>query len=198
MTQELKVLAEEIAKLTPGVVAAAKSRQEAWEATRAAEAKVVQAVLTIVGPALPALGSRIEKHWYETAGRNGCHPVSREEWFEERGLLLDDDWADEPDETGNRGGFGGARLYLLSDGRLAVVRREGTWSRWQGEADEWTAELIVVAPRKVVEDYDLVESVLRPLRNALAEQARGNSGRRAEELAREIAKLEAILQLCGG
>lgn len=182
---ELQARAAEVAET-------AERHSAAIRAERDAEAEVLAAGIEAVRPALPALCSRIKRSSYETAGRNGCNPVSRYDYHGERGAVLVDNYDSEKDETGNRGRLGGERLYLLSDGRLAVVTRDGSFSHWQGEADRWESRLAVVTPREAMNDYEL-DAVLAALAEALDKQARGHASENTEKaLARAAALRDAV------
>ena len=115
--------------------------QTALATQNQAEAALLGRIIETVKPALRALASRIKKYDFSTSGRNGCNPVSSCEYFDERGVMLVNDFERAKDSTGNEGTYGGSRLYLLDDGTLAYVSREGTWSCWQGAADTYTATL---------------------------------------------------------
>lgn len=195
MANENKDTKSTIAELqakASAVAETAEHHRNAINAERDAEAEVLATAIEAVKPALPALCSRIKRSSYETAGRNGCNPVSRYEYHDERGAVLVDNYAREKDESGNRGSLGGERLCLLSDGRLAVVTREGSFSHWQGEADRWESTLAVVTPREAMNEYEL-DAVLGALAEALDKQAKGNASENTEKaLARASALRDAV------
>ena len=129
---------------------------------------------------------------YETGGQNGCNPVHRYEHHVEQGVVLVDDWSRDKDETGNRGALTGNRLYLLSDGRLAEVKRTGSFSHWQGESDEYTTTLKIVDARTAMDTWELVDA-LKSLMEALEKQV-GRKGATATAKAR-AERLAALVKL---
>ena len=178
---------EQITTLAGIVAAEHAASVEAHEAVTEAKAELLTRVVEAVKPALRAVSDRIVAESYETMGRNGCNPVSRTEYHSERGLMLVNDYDRTKDETGNRGDLGGSRLYLLTDGRFARVDREGSFSHWQGEADEWKSTLGARTARQVAEAYG-VDDVVKAIGDALT-KARGtrekptaNARQRAERV----------------
>jgi hypothetical protein len=161
-----------------------------------AEAALLESIIETVKPALRALSSVIKSRDYATAGRNGCNPVHTYDTFAERGVCLVDDYDHPKDETGNRGTLGGTRLYLLSDGRLAETTREGSWSCWQGEADQWEAEIKIISAVQAVRDYSL-KHILVELNTKLDEQVKGEKGKRTKAAQARAEKLAAVASLMG-
>jgi hypothetical protein len=185
-------LVEKIEQTAPHVAEQYDEHQAAIQAERDAEAVILGKAIASARPALKALSSKIVSESYETGGQNGCNPVHRYENHKEQGLVLIDDWDSEKDETGNRGALVGERLCLLSDGRLAEVKRKGSFSHWQGEADEYTTTLKIVDPRTAMDKWELVDA-LKGLMEALEKQAgrkdaTATAKARAERLA-ALAKL---------
>ena len=167
---------------------------EARTAEASAEAALLGRIITTVKPALRALASRIKKYDFSTSGRNGCNPVSRCEYFAERGVMLVDDFEREKDATGDEGTYGGSRLYLLDDCTLAYVSRKGAWSCWQGAADTYTAELTIITVASAVEMYELT-GIVEALNTKLEEQAKGSKGKRTKAATERAAKLAALASL---
>jgi hypothetical protein len=169
--------------------------REAKNEERAAEALLLETVIAAIKPALRALSHAIASESYYTTGQNGCNPVSRDANHAERGLLLQDNYWREKDTTGNRGTFGGRRLYLLSDGRLAETRREGTFSNWQGEASSWQSTLAILAPLDAVRRFDLNEA-LENLHAVILKRASDSNIVRDRDAAKaRAAKLIAVVAL---
>ena len=185
-------------EVTPETLATVAKDHEAFTAALAtqneAEAALLGRIIETVKPALRALASRIKKYDFSTSGRNGCNPVSRCEYFDERGVMLVDDFERGKDATGNEGTYGGSRLYLLDNGTLAYVSREGTWSCWQGAADTYTATLAIVPTVRAVEMYELTDMV-EALNTKLEEQAKGSKGKRTKAATERAAKLAALASL---
>ncbi len=198
-TNDTTITPETLATLATTAAAVALEHQEYTEARTAeaaAEAALLERIVETVKPALRALASAIKSRDYSTGGRNGCNPVHTYDTFTERGVCLVDGYDHDKDETGNRGSNGGSRLYLLDDGRLAEVAREGTWSCWQGEADTWEAELTIVTPAEAVARYELA-SIVGTLNAKLEEQAKGSKAKRTKAATARAAKLAAVGALVG-
>jgi hypothetical protein len=175
----------------PRVAAEYDAHKAAIDAEREAEAAVLERAIAAARPALRAIAGVITQTYYSTSGRNGLNPVKRDAHFDERGLCIGDEYTRENDESGNRGTLGGERLYLLTDGRLAVVERDGTWSCWQGEPDQYEATMAFVSLREAMADWDL-DGALQAIAEALGKQARAKATAAAQERA---ARLAALAQL---
>lgn len=184
----------QITEAAPLVATARGELDAAIDAERTAEAEVLARAIELARPALRALVSRIVRESYETAGRNGCNPVSRTEYHDERGLVLVDGYETCKDASGNRGSISGCRLYLLSDGTLAEATREGSFSHWQGEADSWTSTLAPKTVRDAMNEYAL-DDCLTALRDALVKQRDGKANDRAKAARERAAQLEALVTL---
>jgi hypothetical protein len=199
METQNEVTSETLATLATTATTVAKDHEaftEALSRETQAEAALLERIIVTVKPALRALASRITKEDYATSGRNGCNPVSRRSYFDERGVCVVDAFDREKDETGNRGSYGGSRLYLLDDGRLAEVDREGTWSCWQGEADVYTATLTVVVAAEAVRHYHLTD-MIEAINTKLAEQVKGEKAKRTKAAHARAEKLAAVASLMG-
>lgn len=53
-----------------------------------------------------------------------------------RALLVRDEF-DRENTDQNRGQYTGWRLYLTQSGEWLKIKRDGNWSQWQGEGQEW-------------------------------------------------------------
>jgi hypothetical protein len=168
--------------------------QAALATQQEAEAALLGRIIETVKPALRALACQIKSRDYSTGGRNGCNPVHTYDTFTETGVCLVDNYDRDKDETGNRGTLSGARLYLLSDGRLAEVEREGTFSHWQGEADQWEASLEVITTVQAVTRYELAD-IVTALNAKLQEQIKGQKTTRTKAATERASKLAALATL---
>jgi len=194
-----EVTQETLASLasTAATVATEHEQYSAALATESeAEAALLARIIETVKPALRALACQIKSKDYSTAGRNGCNPVHTYDTFPERGVCLVDGYDHDKDESGNRGTNGGSRLYLLADGRLAHVEREGTWSCWQGEPDTWEAELTIITEAEAVRHYELAD-MIAGLNTKLAEQLKGAKPVRTKAARARAEKLAAVASLMG-
>ena len=199
METQNEVTSETLATLAT-TAATVATQHEAFTVARTtereAEAALLGRIITTVKPALRALASAIKSRDYQTAGRNGCNPVHTYDTFDDRGVCLVDGFDHDKDETGNRGTNSGSRLYLLDDGRLAEVEREGTWSRWQGEPDTWEATLTIVSAVEAVDRYELAD-MIEALNTKLAEQLKGAKPVRTKAAQARASKLAAVASLMG-
>ena len=199
METQNEVTSETLATLatSAATVATEHSEYQAALATQSeAEAALLGRIIETVKPALRALASGIKSRDYQTAGRDGCHPVHTYDTFDERGVCLVDAYTSRKDETGNRGSNEGSRLYLLDDGRLAEVEREGTWSRWQGEPDTYEATLTIVSVAVAVARYELAD-MIEAINTKLAEQLKGAKPVRTKAAKARAEKLAAVASLVG-
>jgi len=162
-----------------------------------AEAKLLDATIAAVRPALAALAGRIKTYSYRTMGQNGLNPVRQSRYATERGYLVADGFDQEGDTTGNRGKFCGSQVYLLRDGTWLQLRRTGHWSCWQGEADTWEATSRVLSSREVAEFYD-AEQLIANIATGLKQQAEGNKSARTKAAEARAMKLGALAALLAG
>lgn len=195
-TATLETLVTTLAPIAAQVATEDAAHVEAIAAENAAEAALLGKLVETVKPALRALASRIYRTWRTTAGRNGCNPVEEKDHFDERGVCLVDAFSRSKDCTGNRGTYGGSRLYLLTDGRLAEVDREGTWSQWQGEWDSEECTLTIVDAATAQRHYKLAD-IIEGLNTKLAEQLKGEKAKRTKAAQARASKLAAVASLMG-
>jgi hypothetical protein len=181
----------ELATKAAGVAEVASKHEAAINAERDAEALVLQTAIDAAKPALRAVCSRMLRVDKSTSGNNGCNPVEDQQYFEERGLVLVDDFDKGRDTTGNRGWLGGYRIVLLSDGTLAKVEREGSWSCWQGEWTGWEATLTPMTARDVM-DREELDECLKAISTALDKQI---SSKRDEATKAALARAEQLRAL---
>jgi hypothetical protein len=194
-TSTLESTVTQLAPIVAQVATEDAAHVEAITAEQAAEAALLARIVETVKPALRAMASRIFRTWRTTSGRNGCNPVEEKDYFDERGVCLVDAFTRVKDSTGNRGTYGGSRLYLLTDGRLAEVDREGTWSQWQGEWDEESCTLTVVDAATAQRHYHLSD-IVEGLKAALDKQIAGkkpNATKAAQARAEKIAALARLV-----
>jgi hypothetical protein len=196
-TSETTITSETLTTLATTAATVATQHQEykaALATQNEAEAALLTKIIDTVKPALRALACQIKSYDFSTSGNNGCNPVHRYDTFDEVGVMLVDDFDREKDATGNEGTYGGSRLYLLSDGRLAEVDREGTWSCWQGAADTYTATLKTVDAAYAVRTYHLTD-MIEAINTKLAEQIKGSKAKRTKAATERASKLAALTTL---
>jgi hypothetical protein len=196
-TNETTITSETLTRLATTAATVAKDHEAftaALSTQNQAEAALLVRIIDTVKPALRALACQIKKYDFSTSGNNGCNPVHRYDTFDEVGVMLVDDFSRDKDATGNEGTYGGSRLYLLSDGRLAEVDREGTWSCWQGAADTYTATLKTVDAAYAVRTYHLTD-MIEAINTKLAEQIKGSKAKRTKAATERASKLAALTTL---
>jgi hypothetical protein len=170
------------------VVAVTDEYEAAIALERDAEVQLLTAVIEVVRPGLRAICSRLLKREACTGGRDGCNPVEKKEYFEQRGIILVEDFRRVRDETGNEGTYEGRALALLATGELAIITREGTWSLWQGSwnREEHTMKCVTVAEAMNTFDAD---DCVAALRNALDKQL---NSKRQEATKAALARAEQL------
>ena len=131
-----------------------------------------------------------------TSGRNGCNPVEEKDWFDERGIVLVDEFAQGRDPDGNRGWLGGYKIVLLEDGSLARIKREGSWSRWQGEWSGWEATIQPITVKAVMDREELSDCI-QAIERVLDRQLDGKRENQAKEAVARTERLRAIIKLTG-
>ena len=183
-----------IARCAPLVACEHGEFVDALATEAAAETALLVRVIETVKPALRALACRIYRTWRATSGHNGCNPVEEKDYFDERGACLVDAFDRTKDATGNRGTYGGSRLYLLDDGRLAKVRRTGTWSAWQGEWDEEECTLAIIDAATAQKNYHLAD-IVEGLAVKLNEQIGGEKSKRTKAAKQRAEKVAALVAL---
>lgn len=184
---------EELGARAEQVAADYAKRQTAHEEQLAAEAALLTAVIERVRPALRALGERPIVHRRSTADRVD----DVEERHALRMVCLTDDRF-RPERLGapqnSRGKYGKCDLGLAEDGSLYELTYSGHWSAWQGEADEWTAEVALVSPKQVAADYK-VESLAAQISELLDKQLAGKSAQTTQAALDRAEKMRAIAAL---
>jgi len=197
METQNEVTSETLTTLATTAATVATEHQEyqaALATQNEAEAALLERIIETVKPALRALASGIVQSYGETAGRNGCNPVSEREYFSARGVCLVDAYTSTKDATGNEGSWEGSRLYLLADGALAETDRTGTWSQWQGSWDRYTATLKTVDAGYAVRTYHLTD-MIEAINTKLAEQIKGSKAKRTKAATERASKLAALTTL---
>jgi len=113
-------------------------------------------------------GVREIAHYYVTSGRNGCNPVKRLERRQAKSIELCSTYSIVNDGTGNRGEYAGTKLIFAADYHgFVMLTRTGTWSKWQGEADEWSTTERVLSPAEVAEEcYANKDTIMLAFENA--------------------------------
>ncbi|MBI4822429.1 MAG: hypothetical protein HY791_39580 [Deltaproteobacteria bacterium] len=170
----------------------------AFEAERAAAARLFEAVIATIRPGLRAISYRPKvsscTRWVSSVATDTTE--ERADWA---GVCLDRDKPgpafDHP--SANRGSFEGSALFLRVDGSLVRLTYSGSWSKWQGEGDEWTADEKRLTPLEAVKAYgaeDLPEWVARLTRRC-REQLEGKQAVKTKAALERAAKLEALARL---
>lgn len=180
-----------IAEKAPQVAELVRAREAALCAERDAEAAILERAVSLVRPALEALCGRIPVAGREVVG--SARPAEYVYSQTARGLCLVDGYGKDCSD-GDGGQYFGERLYLLSDGTLVEMRRQGRWSEVEGATCEWeVVDERPLSPREAMDEYTLAEC-LEPMFNALDRPLKGlvDPMRRTQE---RVEKLRAILTL---
>lgn len=180
-----------LAEKAPQVAQLARAREAAISAERDAEAAILERAVDLIRPALPAISGRIPIAYREQVGAPRPAEVTYSQTY--RGLCLVDGYGkDGSDIEGGR--YFGERLYLLLDGSLLCLRREGHWTEEEDGTSEWAVvEDRPLSPREAMDEYALAEC-LEPMFHALDRPSRAlvEPIRKTQE---RTEKLRAILTL---
>jgi len=161
----------------------------------AAEAKVLDAVVAAVRPALRAVASRIPtsgKHYWVTSTETD----EDASYSDAHGLLVAGHSKPERDHPrANAGAFEGAALYLLPDGTWLELTFDGRWTKWQGATTEWTSTPATLTTAEVVDQYSF-ESIVPRIQEAVTKAAgsREKATRAALERAEKLGAIAALLK----
>jgi hypothetical protein len=162
-----------------------EERETAEQAVEAAEAAVLERAVEAIRPALPALCRKLARESYEGNGCDGASPVSQREYFPESGCVIIDSFTRDGDGSGS---LGGDRLVLLASGGFVVVLRAGSWSKWPGGGDQWTATLEARTALDVARVYEL-DALLAGFVSAL-DKVHAETG--AEAVMEAVARAERL------
>jgi len=191
--ENLITLASEAAR----VAATHKDAMTAFQAEEAARGALVRRIIQAVLPALPALSTRPvvgKRVWWPDNIRT-AEEKDRADW---KGICLDEGGAYGPDRdypTANRGLYEGSATFLRSDGVVVKLTYTGRWSKWQGEAEEYTAYDAVVPDEEVCEDDAALATFTKRLTEAIGSYLDGKLGSRAEAARKRAERLTALASL---
>jgi hypothetical protein len=185
-----------ISALAPDAARINAEHAAAIDAERTAEAQVLEAAIAHAKPALRAVCGKVrvyERHYWVNSVQTETDTTDHEV----PGLLLaGNGTAQEDHPRSNGGAYEGCGLWLLRDGTLAELTYAGHWSRWQGSASEWTADLARVTPREAMDSWELAEC-LGALKTALERVVNGKAPEKtkaARERAEKLAALAALVK----
>lgn len=140
------------------------------------EAEALVKLIEKVKPVMPHMDKRIV-----TASYHSGHQFHQWEhdYLPERGVVLVDDFDIKFTDRDTRGVYVGSILVLTRTGRLLVLKRRGSWSKWQGEESSWyVEEEKEIGPAQAVKRYGL-GTIIKGLAAALEEAAQKNEEKRA-------------------
>lgn len=192
-TAELAPVVSNIAEVAPIVAAQAEEQSAAIDSERDAETAVLEAVIAAARPALKAISYRIKvgnRMWWP----NNVQAAEADEYHSVRGIRIAGSGPSRDFPQSDSGEYEGTALYLMSDGTLAQLTYTGTWSRWQGASQEWTASIRPVTPRQAMNRWDLGDCV-ESLRAALQKQLDGGAKKQTQAAKERAERLTAIAQL---
>ena len=192
----IETVIAEITKISPKVAALSQEAASAFRDETIAEATVLERIVGIVRPNLPAISSVIQsEETLSYRGSGGTLPTTKRAFFSERGVCVHDGGPCKDVPRADAGAYEGESLFLLTDGTFAQVTYSGRWSRWQGAGEQWQAS----PPRRmslaeVASEYE-IEGILSTLRKRLHEYAEGKISVRADQARTRAARLMAMLNL---
>ncbi len=98
------------------------------------EAETLAKILERIKPMLEVAAYEIKRGCFLSGQRS-----TKPEWsyFDERGLVLIDNFNELYGGSDSMGDFSGSRLILFRNGRLVNVARAGKWNRQKGEISSW-------------------------------------------------------------
>ena len=211
-----------LADLARQVAARHDAQRAAYEQQKQAEAALLSQLVETIGPALPALCSRIRhRKLGQTVGLGDSQPgYSDAETFLLRDYMIEENgWTngDVDDQVGEavRGVLVGAatghestgtgtqtergqKLFLLVDGRFALASYRNETTQWQGRRDVYAVDSWqILTPEQVVNDWELDE-IAAELNAKLQAQLAGRSGKTTAAAGERARKLAAVSALLGG
>lgn len=134
-----------IAERAEAVAAEAEEADAAREQLEAAQAALLERAIASVRPALRAIGTRPLVAWHVAhhADVNHNGGVRTEERYPSRCVCISEGEPGPMEDTprANEGTYHGEDLFIREDGALIGFAYSGSWSRWQGSAWGWTAEI---------------------------------------------------------
>ncbi|TQF13443.1 hypothetical protein FJV41_23935 [Myxococcus llanfairpwllgwyngyllgogerychwyrndrobwllllantysiliogogogochensis] len=189
----------------PGLVGGVLTEYQAHEAVRAEEVaakqRVLEQLVELTKPALPALvmdlkvGMTRRRSLEEKGASDERWDIPTHEGVPVRGVLLAGDSAPRQLLPGAPDGeYVGRGGYLLEDGRLAILKYRGTWSKTDEVSAEWHADMTVVTADEVVRLWKF-EDVLQGLQKALVGHRRGKAIEASRDRTR---RLQGVLQVLEG
>lgn len=184
---DLAPLAQQAAQIQADLDSAVDAEQEA-------ETEVLRRVLDLIRPAFRAMQERVVETYGDTSGRNGCHPVTETTHYQDRYVVLIDNYFTRKDETGNEGDYRGSLLCLAKDGSLCQIKRKGSWSCWQGAWSRYSTTLVQISERDAMRKYDL-NAILDTVRDKLTAVVTGEGPKVTKRSLERAAKLRALADL---
>lgn len=188
-----------LARMAGDVATEHKALGEAIQAEQAEKVTMLNTLLKFVGPALPAISSRIiaaregKKDWIPSA-----HLATNRGDFEfffdgdfARGVLVSD--GEGPDIRGTN--IVGTALYLLENGKFVELLFSGEihQNRWA-----WRAEPRILTPVALVQAKWEVSAIFEYVHDALQSQLTGKKAERIKKLGENVDKLHAVSVLLRG
>jgi hypothetical protein len=172
--------------------------EAARNAQDAEEARLLDAVVAGIGPALKALSSRIvaERSGDTVAADRDHFQAAEAIYHEARGLLVVDGVEATGAGTGTKH-YEGDELYLLADGSWLECWRVRDTTIWQGHRDhEEGSRWRVMTSLEVAAEYE-VDGIVGAIQAALERYVKGNATKRAAEMRTRTAKITALVSLLG-
>ena len=193
---------DEIATLGDQVASEHKDYEMAIDRELAAEAELLDAIITRIKPALPALGGRWKRAERCYSNDAGTHLWEETDWYDFRGVSVAGEGLEKtPEESAGRGSISGDRLVLITKqaggydpGDLVRIKYQGRWSRCRGDGDKWESQAHIVAAENALAEYGL-DRIIKSLVEKLTKQVDGKKGKRAEQARARAERLSALAKL---
>ncbi len=164
-------------------------------AERDANTALLDEVVSVIKPALPALVSRV----ITGCVMSGAGTTTSDAGWRGVPLLTDTGEAfGKPRTDGakdaTRGRFSGRTLYLSMDGTFIELDFTGSWSLVGGEVSQWTATARPLQAFAVTDQWD-VDAVLDRIAAVLRQQKLGAKDERTDAIAARAQRLQALVKL---
>lgn len=197
--EEIEQTLTKIETLTLEVAAVHAEHEAASKLAVDADAALLEHVVALIEPALPALTSRVQ-----ISSRTDGLATDREDttdiFADWRGVYVKlTEYAAGPERVtprANDGAYAGVDLFLDVDGRFYELEYAGRWSKYQSSTSGWEASVRPMALSEVADEYD-GEEIAKVLLGSLERTQQGALGKRAEQLRAKAARLQAVVTLLG-
>lgn len=198
--EEIEQTLTKIETLTLEVAAVHAEHEAASKLAVDADAALLERVVAMIKPALPALASRVQISSRTTGLADADRERTTDAYADWRGVYVKlTEYAAGPERErlfprANDGDYVGVDLFLDVDGRFYELEYAGRWSKYQSSTSGWEARVRPMALSEVADEYD-GEEIAKALLGSLERTQQGALGKRAEQLRAKAARLQAVAAL---